>query len=234
MNEQDIIIQTSTSTQAISRFFSKVYTWMTLGLTLTGFVASYVFSHPEVQKSIFASSGNLILIILAQLAMVFVLSARIHKLRSTTATMLFLGYAALNGLTFSVIFLVYSGQSIAQVFFITAGTFAGMSLYGALTKKDLTKIGQMAIMGLFGVILASLVNMFFRSSAFDFMISVIGVVIFVALTAYDTQKLKVMAAGFQEENEGTAKAAILGALALYLDFINLFIMLLRLFGDRRR
>ncbi|MDO8461603.1 MAG: Bax inhibitor-1/YccA family protein [Deltaproteobacteria bacterium] len=234
MNQQDIVVQTSVGTQAVSRFFSKVYTWMTLGLTLTGFVASYVFSHPEIQKKIFESSGNLMMIVLAQLGLVFFLSARINHLRSTTATALFLGYAALNGLTFSSIFLIYSGQSIAQVFFITAGTFAGMSLYGALTKKDLTKIGQMAIMGLFGVILASLVNMFFRSSAFDFMISVIGVVIFVALTAYDTQKLKVMATSFQEENEGYAKAAILGALALYLDFINLFIMLLRLFGGRRR
>ncbi|MBI1910083.1 MAG: Bax inhibitor-1/YccA family protein [Deltaproteobacteria bacterium] len=233
MNGQDIVAQSSVSA-VLGRFFTKVYTWMALGLALTGFVAAFVASEPSMQKAILGSSGNLILIIIAQLAMVFILSARIQKLSPAAATTLFIIYAALNGLTFSTIFLIYSGQSIAQVFFISAGTFGGMSVYGYFTKKDLTGVGRIAIMGLWGVILASVVNLFFKSSAFDYLTSLIGVVIFVALTAYDTQKLKVMATGFQEESEGYAKMAILGALALYLDFINLFLMLLRLFGDRRR
>lgn len=234
MDPHVAIPQTQTQIQErISQFLVKVYTWMTLGLALTGAIAAYVASHPAILKALLGNQINFIILIIATLGLVIAMSAMINKISAGTATLMFLAYAALNGVLFSTIFLAYTGQSIAQVFFITGGTFGAMSIYGYITKRDLTKIGQLATMALFGLIIALVVNMFFRSPGLSYAVSVIGVAIFVGLTAYDTQKLKMMAVGVQEGTEAFGKGAILGALALYLDFINLFLMLLRLFGRRR-
>lgn len=233
-NQPLVIPQSPVAVQErVSRFFVKVYTWMAFGLALTGAVAAYVYGTPSILQAILGNSFNFYLIIIAELALVLTLSARIHKLSSTWAIGLFVAYAAVNGLTFSVIFLVYTMSSIAQVFFVTAGTFAAMSFYGYVTKTDLTRIGQLLTMALFGVIIGFVVNWFMRSPVLDYVISIIGVIVFVGLTAYDTQKLKHMAPGMQEGTEDFTKGAIIGALRLYLDFINLFLLLLRLFGRRR-
>ena len=169
---------------------------------------------------------------LAPLGFVFYLSARVHKMSLSSAQITFWIFSAIMGLSLASIFIVYTQASIARVFFISSGTFAAMSLYGYTTKKDLTKLGGFLFMGLIGIIIASLVNLFFQSSAVHFAISVIGVLVFVGLTAYDTQRIKEMYyAGDSESARG--KKALMGALRLYLDFINLFIMLLRLFGQRR-
>jgi len=233
-NSQAAIPQSATQVQErISQFFVKVYTWMALGLALTGAVAAYVAGNQAILQALFANRINFIILIVVTLGLVFAMTGLINKISSGTATLMFLAYATLNGVLFSSIFLVYTGESIAQVFFITGGTFATMSIYGFVTKRDLTKLGQMAFMGLIGLIIAIVVNMFFKSPFMSYVISIIGVGIFVALTAYDTQKLKRMAVGVQEGTEAFAKGAIIGALALYLDFINLFLMLLRLFGGRR-
>jgi len=234
MESQIAIPQTQTQIQErISQFFTRVYTWMALGLTLTGAVAAYVAGNQAILQALLGNQINFIILIVVTLGLVFAISGLINKISAGTATALFLAYASLNGVLFSSIFLVYTGESIAQVFFITAGTFGAMSIYGFVTKRDLTKIGQLATMALFGLIIALVVNMFFKSPAFSYLISFIGVAIFVGLTAYDTQKLKGMAVGVTEGTEAFAKGAIIGALALYLDFINLFLMLLRLFGRRR-
>lgn len=219
--------------ERISQFFVKVYTWMTLGLALTGAVAAYVSGNQAIMQALLGNQFAFIILIVVTLGLVFAMSGMINKISSGTATLMFLGYATLNGVLFSTIFLVYTGQSIAQVFFITGGTFGAMSFYGFVTKRDLTRIGQLAFMALIGLIIAIVVNMFFHSPVMSYVISIIGVGIFVALTAYDTQKLKRMAVGVSEGTEAFAKGAIIGALALYLDFINLFLMLLRLFGGRR-
>ena len=172
---------------------------------------------------------------MAKLIIVFVLASRIDKMQATTATGLFVGYAVLNGVTLSTLFLAYSGASLASTFFITAGMFGAMALYGLVTKRDLTGLGSFLFMGLIGLLLAMVVNFFLHSSTLDLAISVIGVFIFVGLTAYDTQKIKTMGEqGIMEQGAAAVrKGAIIGALTLYLDFINLFIMLLRLFGGGR-
>jgi FtsH-binding integral membrane protein len=208
----------------------RVYNYMVLGLAITGLVA-YVAATTGFYASI-AHTPLIWVVMLAPLAFVLVLSYGIQRLNLGTAQMLFWVFSAVMGLSLSAIFLVYTGTSVARVFFITSGTFAGMSLYGYTTKRDLTSMGSFMVMGLFGLIIASLVNVFLASSALDFAISVIGVIVFVGLTAWDTQQIKETYA----EGDGdviAGKKAITGALALYLDFINLFVMLLRLFGDRR-
>lgn len=169
----------------------------------------------------------------APLGVVFYLGARMHKMSTNAARMWFWGYSALMGLSLYYIFAMFTGASITRVFFITAGTFGAMSLYGYTTKKDLTGWGSFLFMGLIGIILASIVNIFIGSSAIHFAVSVIGVLIFVGLIAYDTQKLKATYYQFQGQTDALAKSSIMGALSLYLDFINLFIMLMRLFGERR-
>ncbi len=219
--------------RAISSFFTKVYTWMTLGLALTGFIASYVAANPALTQALLANQTYFFILIIATLGLVMGISWGINKISAATATALFLLYAALNGVLFSTIFLVYTGESIALVFFITAGTFGVMSVYGFITKTDLTRVGQIAFMGLIGLIIASIANWFFKSPALSYILSYVGVAVFVALTAYDTQKLKAIATKVSEGSEGFAKASILGALTLYLDFINLFLFLLRIFGRRR-
>jgi len=214
-----------------TRVINQVYLWMTLGLALTGATAFFVASTDSIKQVIF---GNQIVfwgLVIAELGLVFVISGLISRLSAAAATGLFFLYSALNGLTLASIFLVYNLGSIAGVFLITAGTFGVMSLYGITTKTDLTKIGNLLFMALIGMVIAGLVNIFIGSSVFSLIISVIGVVVFTGLTAYDAQRIKEMStAALDGESEG--KIAVLGALSLYLNFINLFLSLLRLFGSR--
>ncbi|MDR2589260.1 MAG: Bax inhibitor-1/YccA family protein [Spirochaetales bacterium] len=212
-----------------------VYIWMAAGLALTGIVAYGVATNPRLLASIFSSSFTFFGIIIAEFALVFFLSSRIMTMSVSMATICFAAYAALNGVTMSLIFLVYTSSSIAQVFFITAGTFAGMSVYAVTTRRDLSRIGSYLVMALIGLIVASLVNMFLKSSSFDWLISVVGVLVFVGLTAYDTQRIKKWSAqaGGSGDEALFVRMSILGALHLYLDFVNLFLYLLRLFGKRR-
>ena len=210
----------------------KVYVWMTLALVITGFTAYGVATSPGVLQLIF---GNQILfwgMIIAELALVIGVSAAINRLSLTTATLMFILYSVINGALFSSIFLIYTASSIATVFFITAGTFGVMALIGYMTKTDLTSIGKYLFMALIGLIIATLVNMFIKSEGFTYILSYIGVLIFVGLTAYDSQKIKQMLLQAPDAGEGAQKLALLGALTLYLDFINLFIYLLRIFGRR--
>ncbi len=226
--QTNIVVDDSTTRS----FITKVYGWMTLALVITGLVAISTASNSGLMQTI-TRSPLLIIVIVAQLVMVVVLSAAIRKLSASVATGLFILYSALTGVTFSMLFTIYTGTSIAQVFFITAGTFGVVSAYGYVTKRDLTSIGNLLFMALIGLIVASLVNMFLQSSALEWIITCVGVIIFVGLIAYDTQRIKRMASGIGEDGEVQRKAAVLGALALYLDFINLFIRLLRIFGRRR-
>ena len=209
----------------------RVYNYMVLGLGLTGGVA-YVVSQSETLMSAIFGTPLFWVVALAPLGLVFFLSARVHKMSFSSAQLTFWIFAGLMGLSLASIFVIYTGMSIAKVFFITAGMFGGMSLYGYTTKKSLAGWGSFLFMGLIGIIIASVVNMFLASSAMDFAISVIGVLIFTGLTAYDTQRIKSEYVHFQG-GEMADKMAIMGALRLYLDFINLFIMLMYLLGQRR-
>jgi FtsH-binding integral membrane protein len=218
----------------VNDFIRSVYNWMAIGLALTGFVSFYVASTPALLNLIYRNQILFFGLIIAELALVFIISARIQRMQATTATALFLLYSTLNGLTLSFIFIFYTRSSIASTFFVCAATFIACSIYGWTTKRDLTSLGGFLMMGLIGIIIASLVNIFIRSSAMYMIISYIGVLVFVGLTAYDTQNLKAMAIA-QPANIGAGairKGAILGALKLYLDFINLFLMLLRILGNR--
>jgi len=219
----------------VNGFIRSVYNWMAIGLALTGGVAFYVANNESLLRIIFGNRMIFFGLIIAELAMVFYLSARVHKMKASTATNLFVAYAALNGATLSVVFLAYTKASIASTFFVCAATFVAASFYGWTTKKDLTSWGSFLFMGLIGIIIASVVNLFLHSSAMAMVISYIGVLLFTGLTVYDTQYIKNMALS-QPADVGSAairKGAILGALKLYLDFINLFLMLLRIMGDRR-
>jgi uncharacterized protein len=215
--------------EGLRSYMLKVYNYMALGLGLTGAVALLVVSSPTLLHAIMPMMW---LFILAPLGLVFFLSFRINAIQYSTAQIVFWLYAALNGVAFSVLFLAYTYESIARVFFITAGTFAAMSLYGYTTRRDLSAFGSFLFMGLIGIIIASVVNLFVGSSMLQFIVSIAGVLIFTGLTAYDTQAIK---EGYVEgvSQEVAGKKAIFGALRLYLDFINLFLMLLRLLGDRR-
>ena len=232
--------QTVTYDVGLRQYMLKVYNLMASGLALTGIVAAIVANSEAMQALFFqvmpnggvGMTGLGWLALIAPVVMVFALSMGISRMQASTAQGLFWAYAALMGVSLAPIFLVYTGESVARVFFITAASFGSLSLYGYTTKKDLTGFGSFLIMGLFGLIIASVVNIFLASSAMQFVISVAGVLIFAGLTAYDTQKIKqTYWAG--NGQEGAAKSAIMGALTLYLDFINLFIMLMRLLGDRR-
>lgn len=214
-------------------FVTKVYNWMALALFITGLIAYFTASTPQILNMIIGSQILFFGLIIAELLLVIYLSRAINKLSQNAATGLFLLYSALNGLTMSVIFIAYTSSSIATTFYVTAGTFAAMSFYGYTTKKDLTSIGNMAIMALIGIIIASIVNMFLKNEMMYWIISYLGVAIFVGLTAYDTQKIKELGSrGFVNE-ESMEKMSIMGALTLYLDFINLFLFLLRILGNRR-
>lgn len=212
----------------VARYITKVYGWMFLGLALTGVIAGLVATN----KPLIAMVYNFRMILfIGQLVMVGFLAIRVQKMSSATATAIFLGYAALNGLTFAIIFAMFSTGSLLAVFGITAGTFGIMTAVGYFTKQDLTSFGRIMIMGLIGVVVASIVNIFLHSPALYWIISYVGVAVFVGLIAYDTQKIKAYA--LLDSAEDRKKGAILGALSLYLDFVNLFIMLLRLFGGSR-
>jgi len=216
----------------VNTFIRSVYNWMAAGLALTGLVAFYVSQNESLVRLFYGNPMLLFGLIIGELVLVFSLSARINKMQASTATGLFILYAALNGITLSFVFLVYTRSSITSTFFICAATFFACSVYGMTTKRDLTSLGGFMIMGLIGIIIASVVNMFVGSYGLSMIISYIGVLVFVGLTAYDTQKLKTMAMTQPADVSAAVvrKGAILGALSLYLDFINLFLMLLRIFG----
>ena len=214
-------------------YMTKVYNWMALALFITGVVAYITATTPQMINYIVSSKLLFYGLILGELGLVIYLTAAIRKMSQTAAITAFLIYSVLNGLTMSVIFLVYTTASISTTFFVTAGTFAAMSLYGYTTKKDLTSIGNMAFMALIGIIIASIVNFFLKSEMMYWIITYLGVAIFVGLTAYDTQKLKEIGKSGFSSQESLEKMSILGALTLYLDFINLLLFILRILGDRK-
>ncbi|MBT1072837.1 Bax inhibitor-1/YccA family protein [Pelotalea chapellei] len=223
---------TRTSTQVIVRqntLIRQVYAWMGAGLAITAFMALITLSSPAILNLVLGNRLVFYGLMIGELALVFTLSGAINKLSVATATLLFVAYSALNGITLSTVALVYTASSITSTFVTTGGMFGAMSLYGYFTKRDLTSWGSFLFMGLIGVVIASVVNIFVGSSPASWVISGIGVIVFTGLTAYDTWKIKAMAA---QGTEGR-KPAILGALTLYLDFINLFLMLLRFTGNRR-
>ena len=230
--------------EGLRAYMLKVYNYMASGILLTGLVSLLLFKLSVITTSDgsitgLTNIGNALynsalmwVVMLAPLGVVFYMSLGIRKMSAAKAQGTFWVFAALMGASLSSIFLVYTGASITRVFFITAGTFGGMSIYGYTTKRDLTKLGSFLMMGLIGIIIASIVNIFMKSTMMYFVISILGVLIFVGLTAYDTQKIKNMYS-VSDSGEIMGKKAVMGALTLYLDFINLFIMLLRLFGQRR-
>ncbi|MDR0218519.1 MAG: Bax inhibitor-1/YccA family protein [Enterobacteriaceae bacterium] len=228
----DSIVQKAGS--GIQTYMAQVYGWMTCGLLLTAFVALYVANTPEILDAIFSSKIVFYGLIIAQLGLVFVLSGMVHKMSGALATGLFMLYSMLTGLTLSSIFVIYTGGSIASTFVVSAGMFGALSVYGYTTKRSLSGIGSFLFMGLIGIVLASVINIFLKSPALMWAITYIGVLIFAGLTAYDTQKLKEMGAELDvNDKENLRRFSIVGALTLYLDFINLFLMLLRILGDRR-
>ena len=250
-NKENILNKVKAATQTtvvmdegLRAYMLKVYNYMASGILLTGLISLIFFKLSVVTDAdgsvvALTNIGNALffsgfkwVVMLAPLGVVFYMSFKINKMSAAKAQGAFWVFAALMGLSLSSIFLIYTGASITRVFFITAGTFGAMSIYGYTTKRDLTKLGSFLMMGLIGIIIASLVNMFMKSTMMHFVISILGVLIFVGLTAYDTQKIKNM---YQSSDTGEliGKKAVMGALTLYLDFINLFIMLLRLFGQRR-
>jgi FtsH-binding integral membrane protein len=210
----------------------KVYVWMTLALVITGVTAYGVATSPGLMMAIATNKLLFWGLIIAEFGLVLAVSAAINKLSLTTATMLFVLYSVINGATLSFIFAIYTMSSIASVFFITAGTFAVMAFIGYTTKKDLTSMGKILLMALIGIIIATVVNIFLKSTGLEMIVSYLGVLIFVGLTAYDSQKIKQMLLMAPDAGESAQKLALLGALSLYLDFVNLFIYLLRIFGRR--
>ena len=219
----------------VNSFVRSVYNWMAIGLALTGFIAYAVANMPEVRNVIFGSGIVFFGLIIAQLALVFIISSRIYRMQAGTATALFIVYSALNGATLSSIFLAYAQSTITSTFFVCSATFVACSIYGWTTRRDLTSMGGFLTMGLIGIVIASLVNLFIQSSAVSSIVSYIGVLVFVGLTAYDTQIIKRWGQEIADQ-AGEAdfiRLSILGALKLYLDFINLFLFFLRIVGRRR-
>ena len=215
----------------VAPFLRAVYGWMCLGLGITAATAYVVASSPAVLTAIATNRVLFWALIIAQLGLVIVLSARVQKLSPGVASLLFLLYSGLTGVTFAFVLLAFTGQSIANVFVVTAGMFGALALYGTTTKRELAGLGQFAMMGLVGVVIASIIGIFWHNDTFQFVLSVCGVVAFTALTAWDAKRLRALALALPEG--GTGSYAIVGALSLYLDFINLFLFLLRLFGRRR-
>jgi FtsH-binding integral membrane protein len=226
---------TQTRVEALNAFMRGVYGWMCLGLLVTGAASAFTVTSPTIMRAVFTNQLIYIGLIVVELGMVVALAAAINRLSASAATGMFLLYSALNGVTLSVIFAIYAKAAIINAFLVTAGMFGAMSLYGLLTRRDLTSLGSFMFMGLIGIIIASIVNIFTKSSMMEFVISCVGVLVFLGLTAYDTQKLKVMG-DMAPADDATAvrRGMILGALTLYLDFVNLFLMLLRLFGGSNR
>ena len=220
----------STAFPALMR---KVFVWMTLALAITGLTAYGVATSPTILSLIFSSKVTFFGLIIAEFALVFAISGAINRLSLSTATLLFILYSVINGATLSTIFFAFSVATIGKVFFITAGTFGAMALVGYTTKTDLTSMGKLLFMALLGIIIASVVNMFVASSGLDLILSYVGVLVFVGVTAYDTQKIEQMCQAAPDASESSQKLALIGALSLYLDFINLFLYLLRIFGNNR-
>ena len=218
----------------VAVFMQQVYLWMTAALGVTAVVAAFTASSPAALQFFFGGGMMVpIIMTLAMFGLVIYLSAAIHKMSASAATGFFLLYAALMGAWLAPVLLVYSGATVSRAFFVTAGMFGGMSVFGMVTKRDLSGMGSFMMMGLWGIILASIVNIFMKSTQMDFVISVIGVIVFTGLTAWDTQKLRMMGENAPvEDSVAIRRGAILGALTLYLDFINLFLMLLRMFSNR--
>jgi FtsH-binding integral membrane protein len=217
----------------VRTFMNAVYAWMCVGLAVTAVVAWYVGHDPQLAVRMFRG-GIFRILVLAQLGLVMVIASAVNRINANVATLLFILYAALNGLTLSVIFLAYSLTSISGAFVVTAGMFGVTSVYGMVTKRDLTSLGGYLFMALIGLVLASIVNIFWANSTLYWIVTYAGVLIFVGLTAYDTQRLKAMAYQLESNPAMSARMAIVGSLVLYLDFINLFIYRLRILGDRRR
>jgi FtsH-binding integral membrane protein len=217
----------------VARFFNAVYAWMAAGLAVTAAVAWWVSTQPQLMQSIFRGPALLILVIV-ELVLVGVVAGAVNRIGATAATVLFMLYAALNGLTLSVILLVYAHAVIASAFVITAGTFAAMSLYGFVTRRDLTALGSLLFMGLIGIVLASLVSIFWHPTWLTVAINYIGVLVFVGLTAYDTQRLKMIAIQTEGNPALAARLSVSGALTLYLDFLNLFLFILSILGNDSR
>ena len=238
MNYNELNFGTTTREQELSMsaafpvLMRKVYVWMTLALVITGATAYGVATSPGLMMAIATNKLLFWGLIIAEFGLVVAISAAINKLSLTTATLLFVLYSVINGATLSFIFAIYTMSSIASVFFITAGTFAVMAVIGYTTKKDLTSMGKILFMALIGIIIATVVNIFLKSTGLQMVVSYLGVLIFVGLTAYDSQKIKQMLLMAPDAGEGAQKIALLGALSLYLDFVNLFIYLLRIFGRR--
>ena len=219
---------------AFSALMRKVYIWMTMGLAMTGLTAAYVATNQRLMETIFSNRLTFFGLIIAELALVFILSSRIMRMSFPTAGLMFAAYSILNGATQSVIFIAYSTDVIATTFLVTAGTFGAMSLAGFIIKRDLSAMGRFFFMALIGLIIASIVNIFVASSALYWGITYLGVLLFAGLTVYDTQKIKMMFLEHGNEvNNNTMKLALLGSLTLYLDFVNLFLYLLRIFGGNR-
>ena len=219
---------------AVSAILKNVYLWMTMALAISGLTAMLVAGNAELVQTIYAGRGTLLVLFLVQFGLIWLISARIGTMSFITATLLYIVYSVVTGVTLSSIFLLFTTGSIASVFFITAGTFAALSIYGFVTKKDLSTWRSYLIMGLIGLIIASIVNWFLASEMMYWIISYVGVAIFIGLTAYDTQKIKQLAYACHMEDEETRnKVALMGAITLYLDFINLFLYILRIFGKRK-
>jgi hypothetical protein len=216
-----------------ARFMLRVYNWMTAGLALTGVIAYIVSNDPTLQALIFSNKLIFFGLLIAEIGLVFWLAARVMQMSAMTAMSVFMGYSALNGLTFSAIFMVYSSATISGAFLVTAGTFGVMSFIGYTTKRDLSSMGSFLMMGLIGIIIASLVNIWMQSPAVQWAITYIGLFIFIGLTAYDTQRIKSMNIIGNEGTEEDTKEAISGALALYLDFINMFLFILQIMAGSR-
>ena len=230
--QQSYSVGATSEQVAVRSLLQKVYAWMAAGLGLTALTAFVVASSPTLWN-LFLGTPLFYGCIIAELVMVFAFSAVVRRVSVPVALLFFLAYAVLNGLTLSFVFLAYTGASVAGTFIATAGTFGAMSAFGTLTKMDLSRYGSYLIMGLWGVIIGSVVNVFFASGPLYWAITYIGIFIFIGLTAYDTQKIKELALAHGMSDEQRAKGALHGALILYLDFINLFLLLLRLFGRRR-
>ena len=238
MNYNELNFDAMTREQGLSMsaafpaLMRKVYVWMTLALMITGATAYGVATSPGIQMALFSNQLLFWGLVIAEFALVIGISAAINRLSLTTATLMFVLYSVINGAMLSSLFLLYTLSSIASVFFITAGTFGVMALIGYTTKKDLTSMGRILFMALIGIIIATVVNIFLKSSGLQMIVSYLGVLIFVGLTAYDSQKIKNMLQMAPDASEASQKLALLGALTLYLDFVNLFIYLLRIFGRR--
>ena len=231
-NYQDMSGEVATTT-AFASLMRKVYLWMASALAVSGLAAYYVATSPQLLMAVYGNSWMMWVLIILELGLVIGLTAAIRKLSFPVAALMFMIYSIVNGVVLSSVFLAYTMSSIATTFFVTAGTFGVMAVIGSVTKKDLTRIGSFALMGLIGIIIASVINLFVGNGIADIVISIIGIIIFIGLTAYDAQKIKQMMMAAEDVNDETQKLAVIGALSLYLDFINLFLYLLRIFGSSR-